>query len=182
MTATNSARADDIPPATLKFITAIASDCTQFDVQAIQTVRFRDPMETGTQAGEITLYQVPCNGGAYNIFDRWVLKDPYGALMPLSFATPVFKTEYEDPSEGAKLKSISVTSFTAVADIGASSFDPKTLTLTSFFKKRGLGDAHESGAWTFENGTFVLQRYTVDPTYDGAVNPITIWSRDDSNP
>ncbi|WP_438753538.1 DUF1176 domain-containing protein [Pararhizobium sp. O133] len=50
-------------------------------------------------------------------------------------------------------------------------YDPARHTIASHGFWRGIGDAWDSGEWTFADSDFVLSKYEVDPTFDGAPGP-----------
>jgi len=170
-----AASAKAVPAKALALITALASDCAHFDATEIDTYSFTDASANGTAGGTYTLYQVQCSLAAYNTSQRYFLQDQYGAILQIALATPIVKTTYADPQEMAQVKTISVSSYSSETEISNSSFDPQTQTLTASHKWRGVGDASESGTWVFEGGRFVLQRYEMDPTFDGEINVITVW-------
>ena len=128
----------------------------------------RAPMRTAL------LYQFLCNRGAYNESHVYVLADDHGDLRPLGFATPTLDIRYGDDDDNEKVDAIYVTGFRSVAELTNASFDAKTMTLTSFAKWRGVGDASASGTWIFRDGAFALVRYDVDASYDGEENPQTV--------
>ncbi|MEO0545741.1 MAG: DUF1176 domain-containing protein [Pseudomonadota bacterium] len=170
-----AASAKAVPAKTLALITAVASDCAHFDATEIDTYSFTDASANGTAGGTYTLYQVQCSLAAYNTSQRYFLQDQYGTVSQIALATPIVKTTYADPQEMAQVKSISVSSYSSETEISNSSFDPQTQTLTASHKWRGVGDASESGTWVFQEGRFVLQRYEMDPTFDGEINVVTVW-------
>ena len=169
------ASAKAVPAKALALITAVSSDCVHFDATEIDTYSFTDASANGTAGGTYTLYQVQCSLAAYNTSQRYFLQDQYGALSQVALVTPIVKTTYADPQEMAQVQTISVRSYASETEISNSSFDPQTRTLTASHKWRGVGDASESGTWVFEGGRFVLQRYEMDPTFDGEINVITVW-------
>lgn len=122
----------------------------------------------------LTLYQLPCFRGAYNLNSIWVTVDKLEGLKPLHFAHPVVDIRYSDESD-AVIAGLSVTGFEAIASLVNAEFDIASRTITSFSKWRGLGDASSGGVWQFENGRFVLKTYEVDGSFDGEINPVTVY-------
>lgn len=114
-----------------------------------------------------TLYQIFCGSGAYNIRSAYVLKlQEESGFRLVGFPHPALKTDYEDAGQ-TKLKTPpSVTGFTSRFLLVNPAFDPATVTIRSHSLWRGLGDAWDSGDWIFEDGSFALKRYEVDPTFD----------------
>lgn len=131
----------------------------------------------GASTETVTIFQVPCDAGAYNTIDVWMLALPDGAPQPIAFATPTFDIDYADDSE-QKVERTEVNGFAATLRLINSSFDPEQRTITSYSKWRGLGDAYDSGTWRLEYDRFVLTGYEVDPTYDGEQTPITVFPTD----
>ena len=67
-----------------------------------------------------------------------------------------------------------VDGFTATSELVNSEFDPKTNSISSFSKWRGIADAASNGTYAFVDGQFVLKDYDADPTFDEQQNPVTI--------
>ena len=120
-----------------------------------------------------TLFSFPCGSGAYNTAEFYYLNIDERGPERLSFAEPNFDFKYED-EEDAKLKSMALAGFSSSGSLVNSEFDPKTNSITSFSKWRGVGDASSSGTWVFSDGAFELKDYDVDPTYDEEINPIPV--------
>lgn len=118
---------------------------------------------------EAELYQLFCVAGAYNVRHAFVLKtsDEEG-LRLLAFARPELDYAYADEEMTTLKAPPGVKGFGAALQLVNSRFDERTLTVTSVGAWRGLGDAWDSGTWTFRDGGFVLTRFEVDPTYDGS--------------
>jgi len=171
------AQAGTISAKALALITAVSSDCQNFDAGRIESYTFTDPTQNGSSGGKYTLYEVPCSLAAYNSSQRWFLKNQYDDISPLSFATPVITSTYVDPDEMRQLKSVSVTSYTARGELSNSGFDAQFRSISASHKWRGLGDAGEGGTWRFEGGEFMLESYEIDPTFDGEINIKTVWSQ-----
>ena len=122
---------------------------------------------------QATLFTFVCSMAAYNETDVFYLADDVNGLRRLSFAEPEFDYAYFD-QDSAKLKTMKLTGFSASAELTNAAYDPKTKRIASFAKWRGIGDAASSGEWQFVDGAFRLLNYSVDPTYDGKVNPISV--------
>ncbi|WP_439618515.1 DUF1176 domain-containing protein [Shinella sp.] len=112
------------------------------------------------------LYQLFCGSGAYNVRHAFVLKvsDTESPKL-VAFATPDLDYVYTD-DEMDKLKAEpKVRGFRATGLLVNATYDAEKRTITSHTAWRGIGDAWDSGTWTFINGDFVLTRFEVDPTY-----------------
>lgn len=120
-----------------------------------------------------TLFSFPCGSGAYNTAEFYYLNIDALGPQRLSFAEPNFDFKYSD-DQSAKLTSMSLVGLTSSNSLINSAFDPKTNSITSFSKWRGVGDASSSGTWVFMDGAFVLRDYDIDPTYDEEINPISV--------
>lgn len=154
----------------------VPPDTLMEDALTTHVARFRYTGAAGPEDAEDErhIHQFLCNRGAYNESHVYVLADDHGDLRPLGFATPTLDIRYEDDDENEKVDAIYVTGFRSVAELTNASFDAKTMTLTSFAKWRGVGDASASGTWIFRDGAFALVRYDVDASYDGEENPQTV--------
>ena len=123
---------------------------------------------------EVSLFVLDCTLAAYNATQVYYLSETSGkTLKLLSFPEPHMNIKYVD-EESTKLKSMAVDGFDATHELTNSDFDPKTNSISSFAKWRGIGDASSIGEWFFVDGQFILKNYDVDPTYDGETNPITV--------
>lgn len=124
---------------------------------------------------EVRLIAFPCFMGAYNTSTIYYIWSELDGLHQLSFATPVLDIQYEDPDNTeSKVKSITVTGFTADDQLINSEFDAKTTTIMSWSKWRGVGDASSNGTWAFKDGKFVLVKFDVDASYDGEIDAQTV--------
>jgi Protein of unknown function (DUF1176) len=140
---------------------------------AVYSLNYRG--EGSDQDSVTTLYMFSCSLYAYN--ESWVFYagDPVEGLHILSFAEPnVVVSHPKGDDEGTKIESIAVKGFTATTLLINADFDEKTKTISSFNKWRGIADASSNGAWTFNQGQFILQDYDVDPTYNSEIDPINI--------
>jgi hypothetical protein len=122
---------------------------------------------------EIHIYRFLCGLGAYNEGHIYVMADGFGEVKVLSFATPELEIRYEDDAN-EKVESINIIGFQSEQELVNSFFDPKTLSITSFAKWRGVGDASSTAHWILREGEFTLVRYDVDASYDGEMNEETI--------
>ena len=124
---------------------------------------------------DVTLFRVWCMSGAYNVNHAYYILTEFEGLMPLSFATPTFKTVYGESGDvDAPLESLTLTGLGTSNFLVNSEFDAETLTISSTSYWRGIGDASSAGTWVFEDGEFTLVRYDIDASYDGEVNPETV--------
>lgn len=134
------------------------------------------PAYEGGEDRHYVLYAVACSSGAYNVTWVFLVDEGYDGPMPQGFATPKLRIDYEDDAQ-ERLRSVRVDGFESWFRLTNARFDPETRTVVSNGLWRGLGDASDSGTWAFEEGRFVLQRYEVDPTYDGEVTPQVVFER-----
>lgn len=122
-----------------------------------------------------TLYRFHCFYGAYNESAVYFGADDYGEVKQIQFAVPEFEVKYENADFDGAVESIEVIGFTAQDMIINSDVDPDDLSIYSWSKWRGIGDASSVGVWIFRDARFVLQTYDVDASYDGEVNPTRIY-------
>lgn len=128
--------------------------------------------EPGAPERKYRLYRFNCNGGAYNFSSVFYGWDQGDGLAPLSFAVPSLDVKYaEGDTEGANVTGVSVIGFEARAQLTNASFDAASQTIGAGAYWRGLGDASDEGVWRFREGRFVLERYDVDASYNGEVDP-----------
>jgi hypothetical protein len=137
------------------------------------TFSYTPSWSTGDESDreEVTLVRLFCFAGAYNESHAYYLKQEYEGLRPIAFAEPFFDVRYENDDFEGKVESISIEGMTSRMLLVNSFFDPDTLSIESFSKWRGIGDASSSGTWIFRDGGFVLKQFAVDASYDGEMNP-----------
>ncbi|MBP0437045.1 DUF1176 domain-containing protein [Tianweitania sediminis] len=120
------------------------------------------------------IFQFLCNRGAYNESHIFMMADADGEdLKTLSFAVPDLDIDYAD-DESARVQSIAVKGFGSQIEVANADFDPDSLTILSFAKWRGLGDASSVATWVLRDGEFALLRYDVDASYDGEHDSQTV--------
>jgi hypothetical protein len=122
---------------------------------------------------ERRIFRFLCGRGAYNEGHVYIMADGIGEMKALSFATPELDIRYVD-AEHEKVESMSIIGFRTEQELVNSFFDPDTLTITSYAKWRGVGDASSTGMWILRDGEFTLTRYDVDASYDGQINEETV--------
>lgn len=128
----------------------------------------------GDEEQEAKLVRFNCGSGAYNTNEIYYLATYVDGIRQLQFAQPELDIRYEDPQERTRLQSMTIIGYTATDRLVNSEFDPDDLSVTSWAKWRGVGDASSTGKWIFRNGDFTLVRYDVDPTEDGEIDPQTV--------
>ena len=161
---------------------AYPSLCEQANAEAAgadyrgEAFEIEEPGEDGGRPSRYVLYLLPCQRGAYNAVSIALLGTEYDGIVPLAFAEPELDIDYADDAS-ERLRSMRVDGFTTSGQLVNPVFDAEARTMETFSKWRGLGDAQSSGLWRFEGGRFVLERYSVDPTFDGEIDPVVVYER-----
>ncbi|MHB2264912.1 DUF1176 domain-containing protein [Aliihoeflea sp. PC F10.4] len=124
-----------------------------------------DPMSTAH------LFRFACNFGAYNVTHIYMMSTGDGSAEPVYFAVPELDIRYENDDMEAGLQEMTQIGWITRAELVNSEYDADTQAITTNEKWRGVGDASSSGRWIFRYGAFSLVEYSVDPTYDGEINP-----------
>jgi len=119
---------------------------------------------------EVTLVRLFCFAGAYKESHAYYLLRDFDGLQPLGFAEPAFDVKYENNDYNGAVEAITVVGMASRNLLVNSYFDPETLTIESFSKWRGLGDASSAGTWIFRDGAFSLVHFAVDASYDGEMD------------
>jgi hypothetical protein len=139
------------------------------------TLAFRYDYEQDTGPDrQVILHQLPCFYGAYNFGSLWFTETEFEGLVPLHFAVPEVDIDYADAEETI-LDHMKISGFSTQAALINAEFDEKTQAIVNYSKWRGLGDASSSGTWTFRQGKFVLTHYEIDPTYNGELDPVSVF-------
>ena len=130
------------------------------------------PRFDGSPESRVILYVMPCAAGAYNVWHLFFIDDGFGP-RPAAFAVPRVAVSMSD--DGTKLEDIQTEGFAAQLLLVNSEFDPKSGVVTSFAKSRGLGDAFSRGRWRLDGNGFVLERFEIDPTLNGEIDPVLVY-------
>ncbi len=138
------------------------------------TFSYKPSWSEDAEPEEVTLFQVFCMAGAYNINYSYYIYRDFEGLTPLAFAMPMVDPQYDGDGIDGELLSVPVIGMSTSLTLVNSEFDEETKTISSYSKWRGLGDASSSGTWEFREGEFVLVRYDVDASYDSEINPETV--------
>jgi hypothetical protein len=129
--------------------------------------------EANEEPQAASLYEIFCSRGAYNFGTGFVMEYPEGVLKPVAFALPNYDVDYIENEEEPyrDVRSIAVKSYEATFELVNARFDPETLTIETYGKWRGIGDASSSEYYEFSDGAFKLTRFRVDASYDGELEP-----------
>lgn len=119
------------------------------------------------------LFRFSCGLYAYNVSEVYYLANQYGEIQEVAFSEPELDIEYVDDTNST-VKSMKVIGYSATPVLVNSVFDPKSGTISSFSKWRGIADAFSAGAWAFRDGRFVLISYVVDAAYDEREEPVDV--------
>ena len=113
-----------------------------------------------------TLVQLACSSGAYNFNSIYAMRnDDDDSWELLTFAEPVADYDYTDENFSKLKAPPKVSGFVTTTQLTNSEYAEDTRTITAVAKWRGIADAWSGGEWRFEEGTFVLKKYEMDPTY-----------------
>ncbi len=140
----------------------------------IHEIRFKNAYQSDGSEQIVTLFAMLCDRGAYNETHVFMLANEHGEILPLQFAEPALKISYENDDFEAAVQSVEVHGMSASDMLVNAFYDPKSRSITSHSKWRGLGDASSIGLWQFKEGRFLLARYEVDPSYDGEITMQTV--------
>lgn len=143
------------------------------EVLTRHVARFKYTTSSSGEEETRHIFRFLCGRGAYNEGHVYIMANSLGDLRTLSFATPELDIRYED-TEREKVESVTIIGYRAEQELVNSFYDEKTLSITSYAKWRGVGDASSTGLWILRDGEFSLTRYDVDASYDGEMNEETI--------
>ena len=136
-------------------------------------------MQAASTYGEpqpMVLWQFPCNIGAYNVQTVFLAQSEMNGIVPLTLARPDVDVVLQDPEnfEGP-VKEVKIIGWSATPFVVNGTFDPATGDLSANGLWRGIGDASDTGLWRLVDDGFRLMRFDVDATYDGQINPVTLF-------
>lgn len=162
------------------FLAAHTGDCNQrFDTRPflegrepqVFPLKFRYSGEgTDLPEREHTLYRFTCATYAYNVAEVYYLRDEYGDIRAVQFSEPVLAVN----AEGETKKPLEIAGWKASQLLINSEFITESVTITSFSKWRGFGDAFSAGEWVFDKGEFRLKSWSVDADFDEKQEPVEL--------
>lgn len=121
------------------------------------------------------LWLFRCNVGSYNVQSVLLGHSDANGVTPLWLARPDLDIVPEDPADPAgAVREVRIVGWTASAVVVNAEIDAARGELREVGYWRGIGDASSTAVWRLVDEGFRLVRYDVDPTYDGAVNPVTL--------
>lgn len=164
---------DKMKEAALKFIPTLKSECDEVLEQSKQPefVLYQEKSYDGKTLVPWLLGLVPCNSGAYNFENIWLIVDKNNVVKRASFSVPQFEIKFEENGQYDKVKSIRVSGYSVQHSLTNSQFDTSDGKMRHSPKGRGIGDIYDHGVWRFQYGDFILETYETDPTGDGEINP-----------
>jgi hypothetical protein len=189
-TLAGGATADEVDEVNAAFLATYPETCTGAFLEDgspaydpdVFTLKYRVSWQEESEPDrELTLYQYKCTIGAYNVGNAFFVVTEDEGIKPLQLAQPTFRVAYEgsdsvdDPSYEKVVESITLTGITTYPTIANAEVDASTGKIRSTGYWRGIGDASSAGEWRLVEGDFILVRYDIDASYDGEVNPQTVW-------
>jgi len=150
----------------------------------IYDITYRETYDAETDPDRVMkLYRFFCNAGAYNEIAVYMSWDATFGLRPVLFAQPRLDIKYENDNDyDGKVVSIAIVGYTSSPTLVNSWYDPETRAIYSDAKWRGMADASSQGRYSFSEGAFVLDRYDVDPSYDGEFNSYRVFDSAKARP
>jgi Protein of unknown function (DUF1176) len=168
--------AEDLKAADAFMASAFGENCTRSGEDApsredlpdvVHRFKFRYDYQTASDPeNTYMLFEMFCSMGAYNVSTVFLTMDDSKVFSVLSFAQPVGHYDYTDDQQTTLKSPPTVIGFDATNMVTNAAVDDDAQTITSFGKWRGIGDAYDTGTWTFREGAFLLTKYEVDPTFD----------------
>lgn len=136
------------------------------------TFQYSPDWSDGSEIEYVTLAQVFCTAGAYNVSHAFYWERDFAGLQPLALAVPSFEVHYEEEDNiDSKVLGIDIKGMTTQNILVNAGFDPETLNISAHSYWRGMGDASSIGVWTFRDGEFALVHYEIDASYNGEMDP-----------
>lgn len=131
-------------------------------------VRYRTPWQDQDSPDEgLTLVQLRCSSAQGKQSAIFVARRLGGTWSLLSFAEPVLDYDYANEAFTRLKSPPALSGYASRYDLANAEFLPAAKTIKATATWRASGDAWSAGEWTLVNGTFMLTRYEVDPTFDG---------------
>jgi hypothetical protein len=180
------ALADDLDArATAVFSAAFADSCFSAFLEdgslitPPERVSLSSPMTYGEAPVPMELWLFRCNIGSYNVQSVVIGYSEAEGVGVLSFARPDLDIVLEDPDNlDSAVREVRIVGWSASPVVVNAEIDAATGEMREIGYWRGVGDASSAAVWRLADQSFRLVRYDVDPTYDGAVNPTTLWQID----
>ncbi len=155
MGATTPSGAQSEEPAVGLPAALLAQHAAEASCEPLAEVRHAAMWGVHTLTEGFVLYMVPCAAGAYNFSYAFYV----GPADRDAFARQLF-VDFHDRY-----------GWTGTDQLFNPNFDPETLTLTSFYKLRGIGDCGTSGVWRWDRYAFALTGFYAQSECDLSVEP-----------
>ena len=144
-----------------------------------ERVSLSSPMTYENAPVPMVLWLFRCNIGSYNVQSVVIGHSETEGVGVMSFARPDLEIVLEDPENfESAVRDVRIIGWSASSVVVNAEIDGTRGELRETGYWRGVGDASSSAVWRLVDQAFRLVRYDVDPTYDGAVNPTTLFDFD----
>jgi hypothetical protein len=179
---TGSAAADELDERAISaFSAAFADTCSGAFLEDGSLIEpperdtLLSPMSYDDVAVPVELWLFRCNIGAYNLQSVVIGHTESEGIGVLTFARPDLDIVLEDPDDlESAVREVRIVGWSASPIVVNAEIDRARGELRETGYWRGMGDASSTAVWRLVDLGFRLERYDVDATYDGEVNPATI--------
>lgn len=144
-------------------------------IEPPERVTLLSPMSYDDVALPVEVWLFRCNIGAYNLQSVVIGHSESEGLGLLTFARPDLDIVLDDPDDlESAVRDVRIVGWSASPIVVNAEIDRARGELRETGYWRGMGDASSTAVWRLVDLSFRLERYDVDATYDGEVNPTTI--------
>lgn len=125
-------------------------------------------------ARQALLIGFPCQKGAYNQTEVFLMADQHGIITEVLFPSPAVEVVWPDDDQSQPPLSVTVTETRDLREVVNPDYDPASRMMRERNKWRGQNDAYSLTEWSYKDGRFQLVHFAVDASFDGQDNPETL--------
>ncbi|WP_283180072.1 DUF1176 domain-containing protein [Gemmobacter sp. 24YEA27] len=125
-------------------------------------------------ARQALLIGFPCQRGAYNQTEVFLMADQHGTITEVLFPSPMVEVVWPDGDQSQQPVSVSLGEIRDLREVVNPVYDPASRTMVERNKWRGQNDAYTLTEWGYKDGRFQLVHFAVDAIFDGEDLPETL--------
>lgn len=176
------ALADDLDAQAVAMFEAIygADQCLRYADDRPAPTRREFAMADHSENVTVTTFEFECDFGAYNLVRAFLMHTEINGLRPVPFVVPVPNVRYQETAENKEdvsvgpVERIDILGYRTSMTLLNPEIDDATGQIVTQELWRGIGDASSSGTWDLTPGGYVLRQYSIDATYNGEIDPVTV--------
>ncbi len=125
-------------------------------------------------ARQALLIGFPCQSGAYNQTEVFLMADEHGTITEVLFPSPMVDVVWPEGDQSQQPVSVSLGETRDLREVVNPAYDPASRKMVERNKWRGQNDAYSLTEWGYKDGRFQLVHFAVDAIFDGEDRPETL--------